>query len=328
MEAKGVKLKETVILCIDIGGTMVRVGALDQQGTLLSVSETRFESRSGPEAGFKAITQLSKAILDECGRKRLLGIGLGVTGPVDHLRGTINNPFTLPTWDNVPIVDWFAKWSGTPVVLENDADMAALGEYWLGAGQNIQRLYVVTVGTGIGTAFILKGEIYRGINGAHPEGGHQIIDPEGPDCYCGAKGCWESLASGSAITSQAQSMLVESPSSILMSLSGGKINTVDARMVTDAARQGDQLAVEVVQRAAHYLSLGLINTLMMFAPDMVVLTGGVIKSLDLFLPTIIQAVQLHNVMVPTTQIIITPASLGYYAGLYGCAYAVLRQANT
>ena len=116
-----------------------------------------------------------------------------------QFRGTINNPYTLPTWEDVPIVDFLVDRFGVPVSLENDADAAALGEYWQGAGRDVQRLCAVTVGTGIGTAYILHGKIVRGNGGWHPEGGHMIIDPSGPQCYCGAKGCWESLASGSAI---------------------------------------------------------------------------------------------------------------------------------
>ena len=125
----------------------------------------------------------------------------------NSLRGLILNPGTLPGWVDVPIADYLAERFQAPACLENDADAAALGEYWMGAGRGVSRLYAVTVGTGIGTACILDGGVYRGQNGFHPEGGHQIVDPTGPECYCGGKGCWESWASGTAIADAARRAL-------------------------------------------------------------------------------------------------------------------------
>jgi len=230
---------------------------------------------------------------------------------------------------DVPIVSWMEDRFKVQACLENDADVAALGEYWMGAGKGVSRLYAITVGTGIGAAFVIDGQVYRGMGGFHPEGGHQVIDPSGPLCYCGAHGCWESLASGSAIARRAREMYAQSSQtegdSILGKLAQGDIERIDARMAAEAARQGDPMARQVIEQAARYFSLGVFNLLMLFFPEMIVLSGGVMKSLDLFMPAIQQAVSEAQPYLPAGDVRILPAQLGYYAGLYGAAYAILHK---
>ena len=319
-------MKATTVIGIDLGGTFVRVGVVvAAQARFLAYNHAPIEASRGPEAGVETISNLIEKTIAESDREHIDGIGMGATGPVDRLRGLIQNPYTLPGWENVNILAPLSDRFGVPVVLENDADVAALGEYWIGAGRDVSRLYAITVGTGIGTAFILNGEVYRGLNSAHPDGGHHIVDPAGPQCYCGARGCWESLASGSAIARFAQEQIVANPSSLLCSLAGGDANRIDAKMVAEAAQQGDSLAVSVIEKTAHYFSLGLVNVVTLFVPEVVVLSGGVMKSSHLFMPAIGKALADHNVMVPAEQVRILPAQLGYLAGCVGAAYASLQK---
>lgn len=312
------------VIGIDLGGTNVRGGMVDEQGNLLATSQVPIRAEEGVEQGLVRIITLIEKIAQDSSVSRLDGIGIGATGPVDPVEGTIQNPYTLPGWECVPIVARLQEHFHLPVTLENDADVAALGEYWLGAGKGVKRLYAVTIGTGVGTACILDGQIYRGLGGAHPDGGHHILDPSGPPCYCGANGCWESLASGTAIASQAQEETKEDHSSLLWKMTQGDPEQIDARMVAEAAMQNDPLARSVIERAARYISLGIVNIVTLFTPEMIVLSGGVMKSLDLFMPAIQEAMQVHNVMVPAAKVIIRPAALGYLAGLYGAAYTVLN----
>ncbi|HLO29555.1 MAG TPA: ROK family protein, partial [Anaerolineales bacterium] len=255
------------------------------------------------------------------GTKTLTGIGIGSTGPLDPIQGTIHNPFTLPTWDNVPIVEWLQRAFHVPVTLENDADAAALGEYWQGAGRGAKRLYAVTVGTGIGTALILEGQIYRGLDGSHPEGGHMVLDPSGPLCYCRMRGCWESLCAGPAIERQARE--ADLSGSSLLELVGGEPQKITARLVFEAARTGDIVACAIVERVVEYFAQGILNIAILFVPDVIVLSGGVMGSIDLFMPRLQQMLQAYTEMVPAHRIRIAPAGLGYYAGLYGSAYTIL-----
>jgi glucokinase len=313
-----------IVIGIDIGGTMVRAGAVARDGHILSIGETTILASEGPQAGMKRITALVESIVNQ-NDARLLGIGIGCTGPLDLTRGAIQNPYTLPGWEDVPITGPLQDHFSVPVLLENDADVAALGEYWVGAGQNMQRLVAVTVGTGIGTSLILKGQIYRGLEDCHPEGGHIILDPSGPLCYCGAYGCWESLAAGPAITKQARQAAVQHPESLMLSLAGGDLDKVDSAVAVQAARQQDAAACQVIERAAHYTALGIVNLINAFAPEMIVLSGGVMKSSDLFLPEIMKVVHQNNRMVPADHIQIVLAKLGYYAGMTGAAYTIYQK---
>jgi glucokinase len=331
------------VVGIDLGATVVRAGAFTEDGEMLVVKQVNIEASQGVEPGLVRIADLVTGVIQSVRESRadnqspniLRGIGIGSTGPLDVFKGTLLNPETMPGWVNVPIVSWMEGRFGAPACLENDADVAALGEYWKGAGQGVSRLYAITVGTGIGAACIIDGQIYCGFEGFHPEGGHQVIDPSGPQCYCGARGCWESLCSGAAIARRAREMFlseVEPPSSsehvgrsILLDLAQGNPRNIDARLVAEAARQGDPLACQVIEQAARYFALGVFNVLMLFFPQAIVLSGGVMNSLDLFRPAIQQAVEAAQPYIPANQVRILKAQLGYYAGLYGAAFTILRK---
>jgi glucokinase len=333
---------------IDLGATTLRLGAFLPNGELLADQQTGIRAEQGPEAGVERILEGCASLITQVSGQGmpasgLLGIGIGSTGPTDSIRGRLLNPLTMPGWLDVPLVEPLESRFSVPACLENDAAAAALGEYWQGAGrvasddpdepesQPVSRLYAVTVGTGIGTAFICDGQVYRGADGYHPEGGHLIVDPSGPRCYCGANGCWESLSSGSAIAHHAREALetappgLETPGALLLSLAGGDPGRVTAEIVCQAARQGDPLAVQVIERAAQAFALGLHSILMLFYPDLVVLSGGVMRSLDLFLPAIERVIASADGYIPASRVRIQPARLGYYAGIYGAAYAILQK---
>jgi glucokinase len=311
---------DRAVIGVDLGGTIVRAGAFDPQGRILAVRETPIEAARGPEFGLRKMQGLVEQVRAESGAEQLAGIGIGSTGPVDPLLGVINNPFTLPTWENVQVIAWMEKAFSVPVTLENDADVAALGEYWQGAGQNVERLYAVTVGTGVGTALILDGEIYRGVDGSHPEGGHMVLDPSGPLCYCKMRGCWESLCAGPAIERQARQ--ADLAGSRLLEMVKGEPDKIEARTVFEAARAGDQAALAVIDTFTRYFIQGILNICILFVPDVIVLSGGVMRSADLFLPPLEGALGSYTEMVPAHRVQIHPAKLGYYAGLYGAAYTI------
>jgi glucokinase len=308
---------------IDLGGTNVRAGAITPDGKILTWQDARIEARQGPEAGLARITRLIEQVCANTSLD-LHGIGIGATGPVDRKHGAIQNPYTLPTWDDVDIVSPLRARFNLPVTLENDADVAALGESWMGAGRGVQRMLMVTVGTGIGMALIEAGNIYRGSGVVHPEGGHILVDPSGPKCYCGANGCWESLASGPAISVYAQEMASNVPSS-LPGKAGNDFEKIDAALVAAAAREGDALALQIMEHSANFLALGLVNLLHLFIPDCVIFTGGVMRSYDLFEPHLQKIIAKHSVMSPLDKIPLRPAELGQQAGIFGAARAVMLE---
>lgn len=314
--------KEPLLVGVDLGATNIRAGLVTQSGEVIDVRSSRLGSERREDTGARATIDLVDLLLKENGSPEILGIGVGATGPVDPYKGTILSPYTTPAWQHVPYTELVSAHYALPCVLENDADAAALAEYWQGAGANAKRLLAVTVGTGIGTALITDGQIYRGMDGAHPEAGHHIIDPSGPQCYCGAKGCWESLASGDALTEYSRQFARENPE-FLQELNLSAPEFVTGAIVAKAAEKGSPKALEIMQREARYLAIGLLNLISAYVPEMIVLSGGVIEAYELLRPEVEETMRKNKLMVPADKVTILPAKLGYYSGVVGGAYALL-----
>ena len=307
---------------VDLGGTNVRVGLFHPQGELITWVSEEIQTIHGPEAGLQKIYLLIEQTLQqsEC---ELLGIGIGSTGPIDRKRGCIQNPYTLPGWEDVDIVSPLQNKYQVPVAFENDADVAALGEYWMGAGQSADRMMMVTFGTGIGTGLVLDGKIYRGVGGAHPEGGHILIDPSGPVCYCGANGCWESLASGPAIASYGQTCSF-TEDGYLYQQTAGDSQKITAALIFAGELADDPVCKQIVERAAVQIGMGLVSLMMLTLPDCVVLGGGVMRSYERVKSKIQRIIKKHDVIIPARDVRLQIAALGQQAGIYGAAKAAMN----
>jgi len=297
-----------VIGAVDIGGTKIAVGAVDDNGRVLS----RTQAPTDPE-DYSGSIELIARMLGETVQGagvELTGIGIGSTGPVDPMRGEFGDVDFLPGWRGKSPVRDLAKIFNVRVALENDGDAAALAEAGWGAGRNRTRLIYVTVGTGIGGGMIFDGKLYRGVDGAHPEVGHQVVDPAGPACSCGFRGCWESLAAGPAMVAW-----IESHAPADYPHRGG----ITAKKICELARQGDAVALQAVDHEAYYLGLGLANLINLFTPDAIVLSGSVMKSAPLFLDRIRAVIRSGCRFVPAEKTELTLASLGDDTNLIGAA---------
>lgn len=289
---------------IDIGGTKIAAAVVDEDGRVMRRAECATEAGRGFEDGLARMRGLLRGVAESAGLE-LMGIGIGCTGPVDPFTGVLGSVDLLPGWQGGEIVGGLAKAFGVPVAMENDADAAGLAEARWGAGRGKKRFIYVTVGTGIGVAAILDGEIYRGVDGSHPEMGHQAIDASGPECYCGARGCWEALAAGPAILGWARER------------TGDRTVTMDR--VREMAEAGDAAALEVMAREGHYLGLGLANLVTTFCPDGIALGGGVMKSSDLFLERAREEIRRCCRLVPFEKAEVRLAALGEDTALAGAA---------
>jgi glucokinase len=293
---------------VDIGGTKIAVGAVRDDGTIV----TRRECPTDPAKGFPHAIELIKQMLygvSSAGLK-FKGIGIACPGPLDPATGIIGDVGTLPGWQGGNLAAELEREFGVTVAVENDADAAALAEAKWGTAKNHQSFIYVTVSTGIGGGIILSGQLYRGVGGAHPELGHQVLDSAGPLCYCGSHGCWESLASGSAMVSW---MREQHPNDAVPS----------ASEMCQRARMGDPPALRVLERQGYYLGLGLANLVTLFTPDVISLGGGLMKSSSLFLESALAVVRKSCTQVPVEKTRITLASLGPDVGLLGAAQAWL-----
>jgi len=276
-----------VIGAVDIGGTKIAVGMVDDDGKVLSKLESPTDVSLVYSNGLERIAGMLRETAHTAGMK-ISGIGIGSTGPVNPFTGAFGDVDFLPQWRGKNLVEDLARTFNTRVVLENDADAGALAEGGWGVGRNKWRLVYVTVGTGIGGGIILDGELYRGVDGAHPELGHQAIV------------AW--FKSNTAADSRYAEDLT-------------------AKRICQLAQQGDELALQAVKREAYYLGLGLANLVNLFTPDAIVLGGSVMKSAVLFLDGIRKVIRQGCRFVPFEKTELALASLGDDVNLIGAARA-------
>jgi len=293
---------------VDIGGTKIAVGIVDGDGKILSRTQAPTDPQNYP-AALDLIARMLRDTAAQAGTT-ITGIGIGSTGPVDPIRGEFGDVDFLPGWRGKTPVKDLAGLFNVRVALENDGDAAALAEAGWGAGRNRKRLIYITVGTGIGGGIVLDGELYRGVDGAHPEVGHQVIDPAGPQCSCGFRGCWESLAAGPAMAAWFET---HAPSDY------PNRQGITARRICELAQQGDAIALQAVEHEAYYLGLGLANLINLFTPDAIVLSGSVMKSANLFFDRIRAVIRTGCRFVPADKTELTLASLGDDTNLIGAA---------
>jgi len=300
-----------LIAAIDIGGTKIAAGAVTDGGEIVAQAE----SPTAPHAGFASAMERAAVMLRECARAadgEFRGIGVACPSPLDPFTGIIGDVGTLPGWQGGNILAALQHEFGLSVAVENDADSAALAEAAWGQAHSSGRFLYVTVSTGIGAGILIDGKLYRGVDGAHPEIGHHVLDWSGPLCYCGARGCWEVLAAGPAMSAWVREQDPER----------GHLN---AAQICALARTGDDLARRAVEREALYLGLGLANLITLFAPDTIALGGGVMRSADLFMDGIREVIRRIVTQVPAEKTVLTQASLGHGLGLAGAARAWLHR---
>jgi glucokinase len=297
-----------MIGAVDIGGTKLAVGMVTESGQVLSRKESPTDAGRYVN-GLATIAGLLRETAQIAGVE-ITGIGIGSTGPVDPFTGKFGEVDFLPGWRGQNPAEDLARMFHVQVALENDADAAAMAEAGWGAGKNKSRLIYVTVGTGIGGGIVFDGHLYRGVDGSHPELGHQVIDPSGPLCSCGFRGCWESLAAGPAMVAWLEAKApTEYPHR----------EHLTAKRICELAKKGDVLARQAIEREAYYLGLGLANLINLFTPDVIVLSGSVMKSASLFLDGIRKVICRGCRFVPFEKTELALASLGEDANLIGAA---------
>jgi glucokinase len=248
---------------VDIGGTKTTVGIVDKKGKIYV--ERTFPTRTGKGAATVSIRKMAAVLKEQVKLLELpdlvviAGIGVVCTGPVDELAGTVENPYTLSGWEGYPVVRKLAGATGARILLENDLNGALMGEVFLHRIEE-KEVLMVSFGTGIGVAAWNKGQIHRAGRRFHPEMGHTIVSSDGPECYCGHPGCFESLCSGKALNSRA----VEA-------------GFADFDKIYEASLKGDDSAARFIQKVSREIQNGIWNIMTVFKPDVLILGGGIMK---------------------------------------------------
>ncbi len=304
-----------LLLALDYGGTK-HTAAVVARAERDWRAHRRVFSPAGADARYDIETMRSLAH-DLLAGERPAAIGVSFGGPVDAATGTVRLSHHVPGWENTPLRAMLEADFGVPASVDNDANVAALGEHRFGAGRGCQDLLYITVSTGVGGGWVLNGQPWRGAEGMAGEIGHVVVDPNGPRCLCGKQGCVERLASGPYIAQRAREWLAEQPDrgQVLRSLVGDDASQVTAQLVSQAAAQGDELAWAALYVAAWGLGVGIGNAANLINPERFILGGGVTKSGDRFWEVVRQVAR--ETALPEVHFDVVPAALGDDAPLWG-----------
>lgn len=315
---------------IDIGGTKIAIALETLQGEKIAVRRLPTNVEIEPYAVMETVLQAIAEMTDG-NQGKLVAVGIGCPSPLDLENGLVMSPSNLRDWNNFPVVKLVRDRFMVPVVLDNDANTAALGEYVYGAGRGYRNVVYVTVSTGIGGGIILDGEIYHGVGASAGEIGHTIVQPDGVRCNCGSVGCLETISSGTHIARRARERLAGGEPS-LMNQIVQNIDQVTAETVVEAVRQKDKVATEIWEETCRFLSIGLGNIITVLAPEAVVIGGGIAAAGDLLFSPLRRLVPQFVSMVPAEKIKILHAELGSESGVCGALViakkAYLKSAST
>jgi glucokinase len=313
-----------LILGVDLGGTKIATALATVQGKVLARGYSLVPAQTNPDAVIDSIfATIEETISAGESKPQLLGIGVAAAGIVDSDAGKVVFSPNLPGWHNVPLRDVVQQKFGISTCLGNDATLAALGEWCFGVKKKVANLIYVTVSTGIGGGIIADGRLYTGTSGVAGEIGHMTIDVNGPRCKCGNIGCWETLASGTALAREAVKQIAQGVSSSMIDLVHGDMSKIDAKVVFLAAKQGDELARELISQLAYYFGVGLANLVNIFNPELILIGGGVAKMGDLLLQPAIKVVKERAFATPANAVDIRPALLGDDSSVLGAVAFVL-----
>ena len=304
---------------VDIGGTNLRVGLVPCEGGLpVAVTSAPTRAERGPDAVVAEVVSMLRKAIAEVGRGSIAGVGIGAPGPLDRRRGVVLETPNLG-WREVALAEMIERGTGLPVVLDNDANCFAFGEWWLGAGRGAERLVGLTLGTGIGGGIVLGGEIYRGASDAAAEVGHMSIDHNGRRCACGSRGCVEAYASGSAIAARAAEGIASGADSMLSAMGAGDASAITAEAVCEAAAAGDDYAGRLLSETARILGVAVANLIHLVNPDVIVIGGGVAAAGELLLAPLRVEAEQRAFRSATRACRIVAAELEATAGLIGAA---------
>lgn len=260
---------------IDIGGTNLKAGLVNDEGSILAMEKRKIAEVSDQKALVEALVALTKSLTERGGLtpEQIRSVGVGVPGAVEIHSGAVLYTCNLPL-RNVPLRKLFHRYLPYPLYVENDANCAALAEYYAGAGKGSKRFVTITLGTGVGAGILHNGQIYHGANGMAGEVGHMSIVYHGEPCPCGRRGCWERYASASALTRETKAAMQADKNTIMWKMTQD-IDHVNAKLAFDAAAKGDETARKVIDSWIEYVGVGIANVINTFEPEVICIGGGV-----------------------------------------------------
>jgi glucokinase len=307
----------------DLGGTNMRAAIVDvESGAVLHHMSVPTLAREGHDEVMKRMADLCLQVIQSAGmdKDEIGGIGIGVPGVLDLEKGeTLFLPNLEGTWPHVPLQRTIAELTGLPTTLLNDVRSITNGEWRFGAGRGVDTLAVFAVGTGIGGGLVINGLLHLGIGGTAGELGHTTIDFNGPVCGCGNRGCLEAFASGPAIAAMGLKAVTQGLTTRIADLCEHDLNRVTARLIAQAADEGDEIAKDIYERAGFYLGIAAANVCVAVGPRRIIIGGGVSRAGDLLLEPIRRTLRERVTVMPIEQVEVVQSQLGNNAGVIGVA---------
>lgn len=307
----------------DLGGTNIKAGLVDiSAGKVLVSKSTPTLAQEGPEAVMGRMADLIRTVISEHGTpmESIQGVGVSAPGLLDLEKGTVLFLTNLHGhWPNVPLQSHLSADLGLPVAILNDARAITLGEFTFGAGRGSTNLACLAIGTGIGGGVIVNGALVLGLRGQAGEIGHLTIDINGPRCGCGNHGCLEAFASAPAIATMGVKPVQQGQATLIGELVDYDLNKITTQVIAEAARMGDEIALQIWEDAGTYIGTGIANLIVTIAPQRVVISGGVAAAGDLLLEPIRRTIKERVFLVPVDEIQILAGELGNDAGVLGMA---------
>jgi len=317
----------TLTMGIDLGGSKILAAVVDAHGGILSSDESVTPAAKEREAIVQSIVDSAHRALGQAGVaiSDIYAIGVGAAGISSPEAGILFSSPNLPGLRNVLLRDIMQEKLGKRTFLINDADAAAIGEFYFGAGRGARSFVYVTLSTGIGGGIVIDGRIYTGAIGAAGEVGHMTIDDNGPLCNCGNRGCWETLASGTALVREARRRIEGGVRTSILEYAERDIDKVTPQAIHRAAQQGDNLAKELIARTAHYIGVGLANLVNIFNPELIVIGGGLSNIGDMLLKPAFKIAGERAFREAFQAVRFVPAGLGGNSGVLGAAAFALQE---
>ena len=308
------------VLAFDLGGTKFAFGVVAENGEVLGSDKIETLAKQGPEQAIQRVNLAAQSLLQKLDIKseELIGIGIASPGPLDISKGCVDGSPNLPGWTGYSIEQGLSTFFNLPARIDNDANAAALGEYKFGAGKNKKNMVYLTVSTGIGGGVIVDGRLMRGANGNAAELGHLTLNINGPACPCGANGCFEMYASGTAIARRTREAIQAGALSQILSLAGS-LEKITTHHILDALQKEDELAKKIWNETTEYLGRGLAVVINTFNPELIVVGGGVTAAGELLFKPVREKALRYAFPRLAAVCSIVPAGLGSNVGVVGAA---------
>jgi glucokinase len=320
--------KADYVVGVDLGGTKILSGVFKHSLDCVGTSKLSTKPQRGVDKVIERVARCVQDAVDEADLtlKQVAGVGIGAPGAVDFAAGTVIFAPNMEGWKNVPLKKELEKQLGVPVFVENDCNIAALGVYVAELKSKPRSMIGIFVGTGIGGGLIINGDLYSGFCHTAGEIGHMVLDINGPKCGCGNKGCFEALASRTAIFQQIKAGVKEGQKTVLTDMLGDDLDDLRSNDLRKAIRRGDKFVDRIVEGAAEYIGIGVANLVNIFNPEVVVLGGGVMEALqDEMTSVIVETAQDYAMPGTMEGVEIVASKLGDNAGITGGAVLARRE---